>query len=124
VVVLATALFALGGLVLDGSRAITGRQRAANEAERARPAPTRCPSTPCAVTAPSYWTRSGSAPPRPPTWPRPGDTGRIGVTPTSCHLRVEVIVDTVILGIVGVNTLTVSNTASARAVRDIDTQEP
>ena len=35
VVVLATALFALGGLVFDGGRAITGRQRAANEAEQA-----------------------------------------------------------------------------------------
>ena len=53
-----------------------------------------------------------------------GDTGRVEVTPTSVTVRVDVVVDTAILGIVGVNTLTVSNTASARAVRGIDTEEP
>jgi hypothetical protein len=52
-----------------------------------------------------------------------GDTGRVEVTSTSVTVRVDVVVDTAILGIVGVNTLTVSNTASARAVRGIDTEE-
>ena len=125
VVLLATALFALGGLVFDGGRAITGRQRAANEAEQAARAGADAVSLDtlrgdgalaldhrrARAAAESYLAATGN-------------TGRIEVTPTSVTVRVEVVVDTAILGIVGVNTLTVSNTASARAVRGIDTQEP
>jgi Flp pilus assembly protein TadG len=125
VVLLATALFTLGGLVFDGGRAITGRQRAANEAEQAARAGADAVSIDnlrgdgtvvldparARAAAQSYLAATG-------------DTGRIEVTPGSVSVRVEVVVDTVILGIVGVNTLTVSNTASARAVRGIDTEEP
>jgi Flp pilus assembly protein TadG len=125
VVLLATALFALGGLVFDGGRAITGRQRAANEAEQAARAGADAVSLDTlrgdgALVLDSVRARAAAESYLAAT----GDTGRVEVTPTSVTVRVDVVVDTAILGIVGVNTLTVSNTASARAVRGIDTEEP
>ena len=125
VVLLATALFALGGLVFDGGRAITGRQRAANEAEQAARAGADAVSLDTlrgdgAVVLDPLRARAAAKSYLAAT----GDTGRVEVTPTSVTVRVDVVVDTAILGIVGVNRLTVSNTASARAVRGIDTEEP
>jgi len=125
VVLLATAFFAVGGLVFDGGRAITGRQRAANEAEQAARAGADALSVSVlrsegAVVLDPQHARAAALSYLAAT----GDTGSVEVTSTAVSVRVQVRVDTAILGIVGINSLTVSNTAIARAVRGIVSEEP
>ena len=96
-------LFALGGLVFDGGRAISRRQRAANEAEQAArvgadavsidslrgDGPLLLDPVRAHAAAHSHLATTG-------------DTGRIDVTPGGVTVRVDVVVETAILGSVGV----------------------
>jgi Flp pilus assembly protein TadG len=117
---LSTALFALGGLVVDGGRALTARERAVNHAEQAARAGAAAlseselrrgvvvPNPAAARTAALAFLR------------RTGDRGTVSVLGNRVTVRVETSTTTVLLGLVGVRHFTVAGSASARPVRGIE----
>lgn len=114
IALLAVALFALAGLVLDGGRAMTAQQAAQDEAEQAarsgaaalsvsalRTGAVRIDSQTAVADAVAYMMAAG----------HPGTATVVG---NAVEVRIQYRVPTDILGMVGIGTLPVS--ASARAV--------
>lgn len=127
ILVLTPAMLVMGGLVVDGGYAISARQRAINEAEQAARAGAAAVDTgslragraelitdctrpePCAQElAAGYVTATG-------------DTmiGTPQVTPTRVTVTVEATRRSVILAVIGINSLTVRGTGTAEVQRGI-----
>ncbi len=115
--VLTVALLALSGLVIDGGRVLTARARSANHAEQAA----RAGANALNVTA----LRAGAVRADPVAarraaqelLDRTGDDGSITVAGGTVTVTVRSSVRTVLLGVVGIQHVSVTTSATARPVR-------
>ena len=123
---LAGALFACAGLVWDGGRAITARQHAADLAEQAaragaddldltalRNQGADVVDAPQAITDACHFVHVAA----------PDAQCSATATPTTVTVRVTTRTPTVLLGLVGLSTLTTHGSATAGAVRGVVTGE-
>ncbi|GAB2686047.1 pilus assembly protein TadG-related protein [Thalassiella azotivora] len=129
VVAIAVALFAIGGLVIDGGRAINARQRVADDAEQAARvgadkvdvAALRTRGDvvidPGAATSAAYGYLAGA-----PGGGYSGADARVVATPTEVTVRTSTTVQSTILGIVGFGQFTVTGEATARPAAGIDAE--
>ena len=120
---LTPALFGVAGLVVDGGRALTARERAVAEAEQAARAAAdtldigayRATGTvrldPAAAEAAALRYLAAT-----------GDTGTVTVTATDVQVTVTAAVPTTFLGVIGLTHLHVAGQATARTVRGITTE--
>lgn len=116
IAVLALALFALAGLVTDGGRALAARAADASEAFAAARAGAEALSTkgladqgapeldPAAAQAAAQGALSTA-----------NATGRVRVSGNTVHVQVSSTTSTILLGLVGIRSLSVSGSASASA---------
>jgi hypothetical protein len=117
-VIMVTAMLAVAGLVLDGGLAVSAKVRALDIAQSAaragaarldlaayRSAGLVRLDVPDATAAARAWLSAASA------------TGTVTVTPAQVHVEVTAVSRTQLLGVVGVDTITVHADATATAVR-------
>jgi Flp pilus assembly protein TadG len=124
VVLMTTVLIAMAGLVIDGGYALDARQEAANVAEQAARAgadalsegslrgggPVKVDPARAEAAAKTYLQRVGHA-------------GTVTVDGASVTVTVRVARKTSILSVVGVNSITVLGSASARSIGGIASEE-
>lgn len=126
VLLLAAAMFGLAGLVWDGGRAITGRQHAADLAEQAARAGANdldltalrdrgvdTLDAPQAMTDACRYVHVAS----------PGSGCVASVSGDAVNVRVSIRTSTVLLGVIGLSSLTSHGYATASAVRGVITGE-
>jgi len=124
VALLAVALFALAGLVLDGGRAVSAQQAAQDEADQAarsgaaalsvdalRTGAVRLDSQTAVADAEAYTVAAG----------HPGTATVVG---NAVEVRIHYRVPTDILGMVGIGTLSVSASARAIDVHGVTREQP
>jgi Flp pilus assembly protein TadG len=123
VAVLAVALFALVGLVIDAGRAVSARRAATDEAEQAARAGAgqlsidalRSGQISVDVTAA---VRAANA-----YLVAVGQTGTVAVVGNTVTVRIEEVEPTVMLGIVGIHRIGISASASATSVHGVTRQD-
>ena len=116
---LAVALFAVCGLVIDGGRAITARQRAANHAEQAARAGAAALSE---QALRGGWLRPDPAAARAAALAflrRTGEVGTVTVTGDRVTVQILTSIRTGLLGLIGKNRFDVVATGTARPVRSL-----
>lgn len=125
-VLLTPVFLALAGLVLDGGRAIAGRQHAADLAEQAARAGaqnlnvTALRATGVDTINPVAATAAAC---RYVTTVQPGAGCATTVTATQVTVTVTTRTPTVLLGLIGINTFHSAGSASAQAITGIATQD-
>lgn len=123
-VLLAPAIFAVAGLVVDGGRALNARQRATDHAEQAARAAADAVNVDALRTgnglvidplaartaAERYLTAAGSL-------------GSVSVGPGSVTVTVTATTNTAFFAVIGINQLSVSGTATARPALGVISEE-
>lgn len=119
VAVLATALFALAGLAIDGGRALAADQQAAAVAEEAARAGSQALSVP-ALRAGTVVVDPGSAMDSAQrVLAGAGLVGSVAVVQGMVHVEVTTTVPTTVLGIIGIATMTIHASAVATDVHGV-----
>ncbi len=124
VALLAVALFALAGLVLDGGRAVSAQQAAQDEADQAARAGADALSVNALRTGAVELDAQGAVANAVAYTVAAGHPGTATVVGNAVEVRIDYRVPTDILGIIGIRTLPVSATARAVDVHGVTGEEP
>ncbi len=121
--VLAAALFALAGLVVDGGRALAARQTAAADAEQAARAGAQAVSA-SELRRGSVRLDAAAARRAADAYLRAiGATGTVAASGTAVTVTVRIVVPSTILGVVGVRAITVGATATATDLHGVTRED-